>query len=201
MMDLERLGAALRERREALGIPRAAVARRVGVTPTYIWLIEGTRPRKGGKPSRPAQAVLERWTAALGMDERYTRQALVLAGYLPSPIPPAEPARDTTMPMPAYAPASPPAPPAVHRGIMAQAASTFQTRPALDRLESFAAAPIQFEQPRDLRTEVLVEQLRDVLRLAEGTPRWEDTAQLAESLLEWLRFRVEQGGSGSPLPR
>src|SRR5207302_1952240 len=81
VMDLEQLGAALRERREALGIPRAELARRVGVTPTYIWLVENARPRKGGQPSRPAQAVIERWSRALGMDERSTRQALRMAGH------------------------------------------------------------------------------------------------------------------------
>src|SRR5947209_5974311 len=81
-IDFSLLGSALKERREALGIPRAEIARRVGVTATYIWLVEGARPRKSGQPSRPTQAVLERWARALGMDDRYARQLLIMAGYV-----------------------------------------------------------------------------------------------------------------------
>ncbi len=80
-MDLKQLGVALRERREALGLPRTELARRVGLTPTYVWMIEGAKPRSNGEPSRPTEAVLERWVRSLGMDERYLDQALRMAGY------------------------------------------------------------------------------------------------------------------------
>jgi transcriptional regulator with XRE-family HTH domain len=81
-MDLVQLGKLLQERRSILGMPRAVVARRVGVSPSYIWRIEEAKPREGGGPSQPSQQLLERWAAALGWDESYVRQLLVLAGHL-----------------------------------------------------------------------------------------------------------------------
>jgi transcriptional regulator with XRE-family HTH domain len=80
-IDLVELGRALQERRQAVGIPRAEVARRTGVSSNYIWAIERARKRKGGNPSQPSKEILERWAKALGWDEVYTRQILALAGH------------------------------------------------------------------------------------------------------------------------
>jgi transcriptional regulator with XRE-family HTH domain len=94
-MDLQELGRALQERREAIGLTRAAVARRVDVSPSYITMVEEAQPRPGGRPSQASREVLERWVGALGWDERdapYINQLLVLAGHvLPDPTrPPAD---------------------------------------------------------------------------------------------------------------
>jgi transcriptional regulator with XRE-family HTH domain len=182
-VDLETLGAALRERREALGIPRTELARRVGVTPTYVWLVEGARPRKGGKPSRAGQAVIERWARSLGMDDRYTRQALVLAGHLPEA---------DQVETPPFAP-----PPTLVQPSIASSAPQVMARVPIASATagrfSFSQAPVRFSQPPDLRSRVLQERLRELLALAEAGRKWEETADLVESLLEWLRFRLAQG--------
>jgi transcriptional regulator with XRE-family HTH domain len=73
-MNLSELSRVLRERREAIGIPKAEIARRVEVSESYIAMIEqGER--------RPSKAVLERWAEALGWDAVYSHQLLVLAGH------------------------------------------------------------------------------------------------------------------------
>jgi transcriptional regulator with XRE-family HTH domain len=81
MLDLSRLGHELRTRRRALRIPSAELARRIGVSPTYIWLIEQAKPRQGGEPSRPSEDLLSRWMAALGMTESDAQRIRELAGY------------------------------------------------------------------------------------------------------------------------
>src|SRR5438477_12372049 len=77
------LGALLRDRRDELGLRRSDVARRVGVTPAYIARIEDAAPRPSGKRTRPSQAVLRRWTGALGMSGGSRTQILERAGYAP----------------------------------------------------------------------------------------------------------------------
>jgi hypothetical protein len=57
---------------------------------------------------------------------------------------------------------------------------------------SFVHAPLHFQQPRDLQSEVLLDGVREILRLAESSERWDETTELLESLLDWLRFRLEQ---------
>jgi transcriptional regulator with XRE-family HTH domain len=81
MLDLSRLGHELRTRRRALRIPSAELARRIGVSPTYVWLIEQSKPRQSGEPSRPSEDLLRRWMAALGMDASDARRIRELAGY------------------------------------------------------------------------------------------------------------------------
>jgi transcriptional regulator with XRE-family HTH domain len=74
-MELAELGRALRERREAIGISKAEIARRVEVSESFVAMTEqGTR--------RPSKIVLERWAGALGWDAVYTRQLLIMAGHL-----------------------------------------------------------------------------------------------------------------------
>jgi transcriptional regulator with XRE-family HTH domain len=81
MLDLSTLGRELRTRRRALRIPSAELARRIGVSPTYVWLIEQSKPRKSGEPSRPSEDLLRRWMAALGMDASEAQQIREFAGY------------------------------------------------------------------------------------------------------------------------
>src|SRR5918999_3428212 len=74
-MELLELARVLRERREAIGIPKAEIARRAEVSESYVAMSEqGKR--------RPSKAVLERWAAALGWDAVYTRQLWALAGHI-----------------------------------------------------------------------------------------------------------------------
>lgn len=80
-MDLEKLGATMQERRTALGIPRAVVARRIGVSPSYLWMLEEAKPRASGEPSRPSRALLQSWGHALGLDEEGTVYVMSLADY------------------------------------------------------------------------------------------------------------------------
>jgi hypothetical protein len=51
------------------------------VSQTYVWLIEQSKPRKSGEPSRPREDLLMRWTAALGMSASEAQQIREFAGY------------------------------------------------------------------------------------------------------------------------
>ncbi len=166
-MSLTELGAALRERREALGIPRTELARRIGVTPTYVWLLETAKPRRNGEPSRPTPSVLERWADALGMDHRYRDQVLHMAGY-------GEVADED----------------AVH-GVAEDGSVQYAGMVASRETPGFTAAPVQFRQPRQLQARVLIEGLRDVLALAgQSAPAWDETTAAVDSFLGWLRYRL-----------
>ena len=80
-MDLVELGRVLQERRKALGIPQAELARRIEVSASYVWMIEQAKRRESGEPSQPSEVLLEKWADALGWDDPYTRQLLALAGH------------------------------------------------------------------------------------------------------------------------
>jgi transcriptional regulator with XRE-family HTH domain len=82
-IDLPELGRRLRARREALDLTREELSNRVGVTPTYIFLVEGAKPRQTGTPSRPKRETLRRWIEALGWTGEEENQILALAGYPP----------------------------------------------------------------------------------------------------------------------
>ena len=198
-MDLTRLGAALRERREALGIPRTEIARRVDVTPTYVWLIETAKTRSGGEPSRPTQSVLERWSVALGMDERYTKQLLALAGYgIEGTTSPSRMPIDAVSPGEALS--SPLGGPesnlrTEHQGTGSSRNTSAGVGTNTPGSLNFAAAPITFRQPRDLQTGVLLDQVRMVLELAQRSDEhWIETTALLDGFLDWLHFRLTSGG-------
>src|SRR5437660_739705 len=84
MLDLPTLGRELRSIRRGLRIPSAELARRIGVSPTYVWLIEQAKPRTSGEPSRPSEDLLRRWTAALGMNADDAQRIRERAGYFGS---------------------------------------------------------------------------------------------------------------------
>lgn len=199
-MDLVKLGEELRARRKALGIPRAELARRVGVTPTYIWLIENARPRKGGEPSRPSQEVLLRWARTLGIDERYTRRTLAMAGYAPaSPEDQRqpEPFQANAVRMAAMGPMSAQDtgalmayPPMASR--IASMASPHSPDPAADEVLLLSAAPVSFPQPPEMRRDGLLQRAREVLDTAEESGRGDEAADLLQSFLDWLRYRMQK---------
>jgi transcriptional regulator with XRE-family HTH domain len=80
-VDLETLGRLLRQRREDLGISRAGLARRLGVSANYLWMIEAAIDRAGGAPSRPGEDLLGRWSDALAISALYRHYFMRLAGY------------------------------------------------------------------------------------------------------------------------
>jgi hypothetical protein len=150
-------------------------------------MVERARRRKNGDPSRPAEPLLQRWGRALGMDERYIHQVLLLAGYgdgaseetvvtaeLPLQSGPVGRAR-------AMAPRSVPS---TRAQIMASAAPD-------DAAALFLSAPVTFPQPRSLQLDVLLEEVRSLLDGAEEAGHWDETAGLLESYLQWLRYRLE----------
>jgi transcriptional regulator with XRE-family HTH domain len=169
MIDMIRLASVLRERRESLGISAAEIARRVGVSPTYVWMIENAKPRKGGEPSRPSSAVLEKWARALGMDDRYARQVLRLAGY--------EDDRPDTASIP-----SPHAPFTV----------VSSPRPGRKMMDELFQAPVHFRPPKELRADVLAEEVHEVLQQAEETGRTEEVAGQLEGFLDYLRHLLRR---------
>lgn len=81
IIDLPKLGELLMTRRTKAGITRPGLAKRVEVSPSYVWLVEKAVPRKDGKCTRPSRDVLERWTAFLGWDREHQEQILGMAGY------------------------------------------------------------------------------------------------------------------------
>ncbi len=80
-MDLKALGERLEERRRDIGLPRAELARRIGATENYVWMIERAKRRQNGEPSRPAKELLERWVSALRWGPEQERAVMNAAGY------------------------------------------------------------------------------------------------------------------------
>lgn len=78
-VDLARLGARIRELREASGLTPAVTARRAGVSPAYIHSVENATPSgRTGRPSLPSVPVLRGIADAVGAKRS---ELLELAGY------------------------------------------------------------------------------------------------------------------------
>lgn len=159
----------LRERREALGLTRDELGRRVGVTPAYIFLVEGARPRASGTPSRPKREVLRRWTEALGLQGGAAARILELAGYEPHDV-------DTISPPP-YAPRS--------------AAAVMMASAPLREITS----PSPTERPAtplsrgntEVERAALMSQLERILELAaQSPPLWEETSGMLRTVLGYV---------------
>lgn len=80
-MDLTTLGRILLEGREGMGMSRAELARRLGVTSHYVWQIEHGNDRSERRSIRPSATLLEQWSTTLGWDSVATEQLLILAGH------------------------------------------------------------------------------------------------------------------------
>jgi transcriptional regulator with XRE-family HTH domain len=145
--DLQLAGALLRQRREVLGLRKSDLARRVGISPAYVTLIEDAIPRSRGKgnPTQPRYDVLVTWTRALGMDDEMTEEILAL-----------------THRSPVLFDAKAPVEPQVGYGI----------------------------PPWPRRRELLLGQVNEVLRLAEGSPQRDELADLMSGLVELVKFRL-----------
>jgi transcriptional regulator with XRE-family HTH domain len=189
MLDLETLGRELRERRKGLRIRSAELARRIGVSQTYVWLIESAKPRAGGEPSRPGEDVLARWTAALGMDAEETRRIRALAGYFDPEVRPPPGARYARMPAPAPIVEQPhieSARPSGEFRVQAAAMPAPPFVPQADALRQWAGASGVEEPEPDVtaRTE-------HVLASAEASGRGEEAQNLLRSFLDWLEFHLK----------
>jgi transcriptional regulator with XRE-family HTH domain len=80
-MDLEMMGRELRARRRAQHFRSVDLANQLGVSQTYVWLVEMAKPRANGIPSQPRRDLLLRWTHELGLDSDETQRIVQLAGY------------------------------------------------------------------------------------------------------------------------
>lgn len=80
-MDLQRLGEVLRDHRQERNIPRTRLARQVGVSPSYLWMVEEAKPRATGQPSRPSRHLLGQLGVSLRLGPAETRYLLQLGGY------------------------------------------------------------------------------------------------------------------------
>ena len=80
-MNLKKLGSLLHDKREALGIPLAALARKASVGRSTLWTLERGENPKTGKPSRPAKDILERLATALRLSQAERDELFLLAGY------------------------------------------------------------------------------------------------------------------------
>jgi len=187
MIDLERLGRELRGRRRALRIPSAELARRISVSPTYVWLIEQAKPRPRGEPSRPSEELLDRWTMALGMDDGEAQHIRELAGYF-------GPTRPVSVP-PQFAPA--PTPTRDDRLRDMDASSAPQARmatgeasrlfePHTEALRRWSGAGRRQDPER-----LLVDRMRDLLDRAERVGRSDEAVSLLDSFLRWLSVHIE----------
>ena len=184
MLDLPTLGQELRRRRRALRIPSAEFARRIGVSQTYVWLIEGAKARPSGEPSRPSEDLLQRWTAALGMDEDESRRIRELAGYFDVDV--ARRPREAR-PMPTYsAPAD--SPDSDAESLRRYEAEPPDAAPHLVALSQWARAA---HSPAD--EAALAERLYRLVQLAERTGRSGEAIALLDSFLQWLEFRLGDG--------
>lgn len=81
--DLKAVGESLRSRRKERHVSRTDLARKVGVSPTYLWMIEEAKERANGEASQPSQFLLSQLAAELAMSHEETYELLELAGYQP----------------------------------------------------------------------------------------------------------------------
>jgi transcriptional regulator with XRE-family HTH domain len=192
MLDLSTLGRELRTRRRALRIPSAELARKIGVSQTYVWLIEQSKPRKSGEPSRPSEDLLMRWTAALGMSASEAQQIREFAGYF-GPDYPYE--RDLT---PGQSPRT-------------SLRSPSESGPALTQ-DDVARELGQGSEPRsygraahkaaldrwagtvedEIDDNAIAQRIRAVLLQADRHGRAAETRVLLNSFLEWLEIHAGQ---------
>ncbi len=193
MLDLPTLGRELRVRRRALRIPSAELARKIGVSPTYIWLIEHAKPRQSGEPSRLSEDLLRRWTSALGMTGPDTQRIRELAGYFGSDVqyergtaPRAPVSTSVHSPSPLYSSQAPnDAEPELEQG---------NQRERYDRATDMAALHrwAGTEAP-DNGDEAIAERVRDVFQRADQNGRHDEARSLLNSFLAWLEFHIDPG--------
>ncbi len=176
-MDLEALGEVLRERREAIGISKAELARRVGISESYVSLVE-----QGDR--RPSRGVLEHWVRALRGEaeptDSYFGALLRLAGH-------ENPEEDQGIP-------AVPLPfgggtlyfPQPRRLERERLVREFQ-----ELLDKAAASGTEHWEGTVELTDSFIKGVGQVLLAPSLTPsRWRQLVQLFSSYLDWLAFRT-----------
>jgi transcriptional regulator with XRE-family HTH domain len=192
MLDLSRLGHELRTRRRALRIPSAELARRIGVSPTYVWLIEQSKPRQSGEPSRPSEDLLRRWIAALGMSASEALQIRELAGYFGADSPYERDLTQGPWPRTSLRSTSEPEPALTQGDVGRELGEGGKPRnygraahkAALDRWAGTVEDQID--------DTAIAERLRVVLQRADRNGRAAETRTLLNSFLAWLEFHAGQ---------
>lgn len=184
-MDLERLGVELRNRRRTLRMSGTELARRVGISPTYVWLIERARERPSGEPSRPSEDVLADWARALSLNEDETRRIRELAGY--------------SNPPQLYAMAPPPMPSSARYIPVESPFDPWSDSPAaeapmlrtMDTRIAESSPPLDRDDPVEVERR-LVATTRRLLRQAEAAGKTQEVADLFASMLSWLEHHIDR---------
>jgi transcriptional regulator with XRE-family HTH domain len=174
-VNLQVLGEVLRQRREALDLTREELSRRVGMTPMYIYMVEGARPRRTGKPSQPKRETLKLWAEALGMREEETNHILELGGYHPL-----DPVVEDTLEL-------------------TRAIPPRQSRPRTDDEDVVYSLALDVPAPprpgNRAERQALRARLDGVLERAASQPeRWPEIVAALTSLLDDLERRLESDG-------
>jgi transcriptional regulator with XRE-family HTH domain len=161
-VDLEKLGAEMKQRRKALGMPGALVARRIGVSPSYLWMIESAKPRANGEPSKPSAKLMQLWAHALSLDEEGTQYVMGLAGHGGQEI-----AEETKR----------------------QGGATVLTE---EQQRRRAVREQFLGQPRGMVTSGLTSRLGRTLEEAANLDEdtWDDVISSAGSMIDWMGFKV-----------
>jgi transcriptional regulator with XRE-family HTH domain len=191
--DLPALGAALRTRRRSLRIPSAELARRIEISPTYVWLVERAKERSSGEPSRPSEELLLRWTRALGMHEEEARHLLALAGYFEVDREASRGPRSQV----AYTPerrTERRAGAAIERPAAEESASLgamLDLVLASDSSEAGSRVWRRSDAEKASVEQEFIERVTRLLRDAHARGREEEVQRLLDSYLRWLRFALE----------
>lgn len=159
MADLETLGDRLRRRRKALGMRSVDLARRTGVSQSYIWLIESARNRKPTERRHVSRDVLVRWAATLGVEHEELEEWLALADY------------DSTLTRDEVK---------ILNGDGRGRGAALYERPT-----RFSMDPREVD--RDVVRE-LQDRLQTVVRRASVTNRQDEAMRLLDSYLDWLSY-------------
>lgn len=163
MADLEALGDHLRHRRKMLGMRSRELARKAGVSQSYVWLIESTRSRRPSERRHLSRDVLVRWAAALDVERDELAEWLALADYDPTLT------RDEL---------------AMIAGDRGTYASMLPERP-VHYLAEHRLEPDELDT-RALRN--LQDRVRDTIVRAAMTDRHDEAVRLLESYMDWLAF-------------
>lgn len=192
MLDLPALGRELRSTRRGLRIPSAELARRIGVSQTYVWLIEQAKPRTSGEPSRPKEELLRRWTTALGMSADDAQRIRELAGYFGPDL-----SRERGGMLAASPPSSPRAMSSAQDAMSVGEAEHDRAqrgRSERDRRGTNSAALQRWAgtAQSDDADAAIVRRIQDLLERADRLGATDETRGLLNSFLSWLDFHMSE---------
>jgi hypothetical protein len=162
------------------------------VSQTYVWLIEQSKPRKSGEPSRPGEDLLRRWMAALGMDASDAQRIRDLAGYFGedaqyvSEVPPRSSARTSMRSVSTEKCASTPDESGQDLG-QSSGPVGYGRDASMAALQRWAGS-----DRLDVGDEAIVERLRLILQRATENGQSGEVRALLNSFLAWLQFHADR---------